>query len=149
MYSVYQILRDKGNTVWTVHENDTVYKCLAVMAEKDVGALVVLASNGKVVGIFSERDYARKVILKGKSSLNTLVNELMVTNVYKVETDDTIEYCMRLMTEKRTRHLPVMKDEKLIGLISLGDVVKHLLSDQKFQIKELTKYITGSNVLTS
>ncbi len=149
MNCVYQILRNKGSTVWTIHENGTVHEGLQVMAEKDVGALVVLASGGKAVGIFSERDYARKVILKGKSSLNTLVNELMVTNVYTVKTDDTIEYCMKLMSEKRTRHLPVMKDEKLIGLISIGDVVNHLLSDQKFHIKELTRYITGSNVNAS
>ncbi len=149
MNCVYQILRIKGNTVWTINLYDTVYEGLHVIAEKDVGALVVLASGGKAVGIFSERDYARKVILKGKSSLNTLVNELMVTNVYTVKTDDTIEYCMKLMSEKRIRHLPVMKDEKLIGLISIGDVVNHLLLDQKFHIKELTKYITGSNVNAS
>lgn len=143
MSSVYEILRHKGDTVWTIQETDTVYKGLQVMAEKDVGALVVLNSLGNIAGIFSERDYARKVILMGKSSLTTYIKDLMVTEIHDITPQDSIEYCMKIMTDKRIRHLPVMKDGKLCGLISIGDVVNHLIKDQKFQIKELTKYITG------
>lgn len=146
MNCVSNILVNKGTDVWTIHDNDTVYKCLEVMAEKNVGALVVLDSLERPVGIFSERDYARKVILKGKSSLNTSVKELMVTDLSRVKKEDSIEYCMKLMTEKRTRYLAVMEYDKLVGLVSIGDVVNHLLSHQKFQIKELTQYITGSQV---
>ena len=149
MNCVSNILANKGTDVWTIHENDTVYKGLEVMAEKDVGALVILDSLERPVGIFSERDYARKVILKGKSSLNTSVKELMVTDLYKVKKEDTIEYCMKLMTEKRTRYLSVMENYKLVGLVSIGDVVNHLLSHQKFQIKELRQYITGSHLNTT
>lgn len=146
MNCVSNILANKGTDVWTIHENDTVYKSLEVMAEKDVGGLVVLDSLERPVGIFSERDYARKIILKGKSSLHTSVKELMVTALYKVKKEDTIEYCMRLMTEKKTRYLAVMDNEKLAGLVSIGDVVNQLLSHQKFKINELTHYITGSKV---
>ena len=143
MASVFEILRNKGNTVWTIQETDTVYKGLQIMAEKDVGALVVLNSHGNVVGLFSERDYARKVILMGKSSLTTYIKDLMVTQIHVVTSQDSIELCMKLMTESHIRHLPVMEDGKLKGLVSIGDVVNHLIKDQKFQIKELTRYITG------
>jgi CBS domain-containing protein len=146
MNCVSNILKNKGTEVWTIYEYDTVYKSLEVMAEKDVGALVVIDSVGRTVGIFSERDYARKVILKGKSSLTTSVNELMITDLHRVKTEDSIEDCMRLMTEKKTRYLAVVDDEKLVGLVSIGDVVNQLLSHQKFTIEELTHYITGSNV---
>ncbi len=144
MSSVYDILANKGKSVWTIFENDTVYKGLQVMAEKDVGALVVTSTDGRPVGIFSERDYARKVVLLGKSSLHTSVGELMVTELHPVTKSHTIEDCMKIMTEKRTRYLPVIEATVLLGLISIGDVVNHLLTDQKFQIKELTQYITGS-----
>jgi len=146
MNCVSNILKNKGTEVWTIYEYDTVYKSLEVMAEKDVGALVVIDSVGRTVGIFSERDYARKVILKGKSSLTTSVNELMITDLHRVKTEDSIEDCMRLMTEKKTRYLAVVDDDKLVGLVSIGDVVNQLLSHQKFTIEELTHYITGSNV---
>jgi CBS domain-containing protein len=146
MNCVSNILANKGTDIWTIHENDTVYKGLEIMAEKDVGALVVLDSLERPVGLFSERDYARKVILKGKSSLNTSVKELMVAYLYQVKKEDSIEDCMRLMTEKRTRYLAVMENEMLVGLVSIGDVVNQLLSHQKFQIKELTRYITGTNL---
>ncbi|NIS09304.1 MAG: CBS domain-containing protein [Candidatus Dadabacteria bacterium] len=144
MNCVSTILSNKGSTVWTIHENETVYKGLEVMAEKDIGALVVLDSLDRPVGIFSERDYARKVRLKGKSSLSTSVKELMVTDLHIVKIDDSIEHCMTLMTENKTRYLVVMELDKLAGLISTGDVVNQLLSHQKFQIKELTSYITGA-----
>ena len=143
MASVFEILRNKGDTVWTIQETDTVYKGLQIMAEKDVGALVVLNSHGNVVGLFSERDYARKVILMGKSSLTTYIKDLMVSQIHVVTSQDSIELCMKLMTESHIRHLPVMEDGKLKGLVSIGDVVNHLIKDQKFQIKELTRYITG------
>jgi len=146
MNCVSNILKNKGTEVWTIYEYDTVYNSLEVMAEKDVGALVVIDSVGRTVGIFSERDYARKVILKGKSSLTTSVNELMITDLHRVKTEDSIEDCMRLMTEKKTRYLAVVDDDKLVGLVSIGDVVNQLLSHQKFTIEELTHYITGSNV---
>lgn len=143
MGNVYHILRHKGDDVWTINETDTVYMGLQVMADKDVGALVVLNSLGKVVGIFSERDYARKVILQGKSSLTTYIKDLMVSEIHCVTAKDSVEHCMKLMTEKHVRHLPVMENDELRGLISIGDVVNHLIKDQRFQINELTRYITG------
>jgi CBS domain-containing protein len=112
------------------------------MAEKNVGALLVM-ENEKVVGIFSERDYARKVILKDKSSRNTSVSELMTREVVYIDTDATLEESMALMTAKRIRHLPVLQNNRLVGIVTLGDVVKQLISDQKFAIRELEKYITG------
>ncbi len=142
MEKVKQLLKIKGNTVWTISPDATVYQALELMAEKDVGALVVTEKE-KVVGMFSERDYARKIILKGKSSMNTTVGELMATQIYYVSPDDSIEECMKLMTEKRIRHLPVIENEELVGLISIGDVVNHIIKSQKFKIRELEKYITG------
>lgn len=142
MDNVRQLLRTKGSNVFTISPDATVYEALELMAEKDIGALVV-TNNGEVVGIFSERDYARKVILKGKSSMNTSVGELMVDQVYYVSPDNTIEDCMSIMTEKHVRHLPVLKDSELIGLVSIGDVVNQVIKHQKFKIRELEKYITG------
>lgn len=142
MDNVRQLLRTKGSNVFTISPDATVYEALELMAEKDIGALVV-TNNGEVVGIFSERDYARKVILKGKSSMNTSVGELMVDQVYYVSPDNTIEDCMSIMTEKHVRHLPVLKDNELIGLVSIGDVVNQVIKHQKFKIRELEKYITG------
>jgi IMP dehydrogenase len=112
------------------------------MADKNVGALVVVES-GKVVGIFSERDYARKVILKGKGSKTTVVGDLMTKDVLYVGPDETVENCMALMTKKHTRHLPVLENGQLAGLISIGDVVKSVLADQQFTIQELERYIVG------
>ncbi|NIP29609.1 MAG: CBS domain-containing protein [Candidatus Dadabacteria bacterium] len=142
MESVINILKKKGNNVWTISPNKTVYQALEMLADKDIGALLVV-SNGKVVGIFSERDYARKVILKGKSSINTTVGELMVKDVYYVSPSDSIDECMTIITEKRVRHLPVVENDELIGLISIGDIVNHVISLQKFKIEELKKYISG------
>lgn len=142
MDSVRQLLRTKGSSVWTISPDATVYEALEFMADKDIGALVV-TKDGEVVGMFSERDYARKVILKGKSSMNTSVGELMVKQVYYVSPENTIEDCMGLMTEKHIRHLPVLKDKELIGLVSIGDVVNQVIKHQKFKIRELEKYITG------
>jgi CBS domain-containing protein len=119
-----------------------VYAALQLMADKNVGALLII-QDGKVAGIFSERDYARKVVLKGKSSKTSTVGELMTREVLYISPDETIEECMALMTAKRTRHLPVLEDEKLIGIISIGDVVKEIISDREFTIRELERYITG------
>jgi len=112
------------------------------MADKDIGALLVL-ENDSLVGIFSERDYARKVMLKGKSSKDTAVGELMVKNVVYVSPKNKIEECMALMTDKRVRHLPVLEDGTLVGLVSIGDIVKEVISEQEYTIKELEKYIQG------
>ena len=143
MNSVGQLLKQKGNNVWTISPNKTVYQALEFMAEKDVGALLVTEGD-KVMGIFSERDYARKIILKGKSSVNTTISQLMVKEVIYVTPNQSIDDCMALMTENRIRHLPVIEDGKLIGLVSIGDVVSHIISIQEFKINELKKYITGS-----
>ena len=142
MNNVRQILEVKGRNVDTISPNETVYEGLQKLADKNIGALVV-AEKGRMVGIFSERDYARKVILKGKSSINTTVGELMVKEVVFVTPDNSIEECMAIMSENHIRHLPVLKDEELVGLISIGDVVKHIIKQQKFKIRELEKYITG------
>lgn len=142
MDNVKQLLRTKGSYVSTVSPETTVYEALELMSEKDIGCIVVMKDE-KVVGMFSERDYARKVILQGKSSVNTSVGELMVTQVYYVSPDDTIEECMGIMTEKHIRHLPVLKDGELVGLVSIGDVVNYIIKQQKFKIRELEKYITG------
>lgn len=142
MNNVAEIIKLKGNEVFTISPNITVFDALIILAEKNIGALVV-TKNEKVVGIFSERDYARKIILKGKSSIVTTVNELMTTDVLFVSQEASIDECMDLMSENHIRHLPVIEDEKLVALISIGDVVKHIIKHQKFQIRELEKYIKG------
>lgn len=142
MYSVKQILLSKGNQVWSIDPDSTVYEALQHMAEKDIGALLVLKS-GKLVGIFSERDYARKVILRGRSSKDTRVGEIMTEKVIYVRPSQTTEECMALMTEKHIRHLPVMENNTLVGVISIGDVVKAIISKQEFVIEQLEHYITG------
>ena len=142
MHTVRQLLQTKGNEVWSVAPQTTVYQVLELMADKNVGALVVVAGR-KVVGIFTERDYARKVILKGKDSKTVAVGELMTKNVLYVGPDETIDKCMALMTDKHTRHLPVLEKGQLVGLISIGDVVKSVISDQQFTIQELERYIVG------
>jgi CBS domain-containing protein len=142
MYTVHQLLQAKGNHVWSIEPDATVYQALQSMAEKNVGAMLVV-QGGKLVGIFSERDYARKVILQGKSSKTTSVGEVMTREVLYISPDDTIENCMALMTAKRTRHLPVLEHGELVGLVSIGDVVKEIIRDREFTIRELERYITG------
>ena len=142
MTTVNQMLKRKGHSVWSAALNASVYEALETMAEKHVGALVVLR-DGKLEGIFSERDYARKIILKEKSSKDTRVHEIMTQKVYYVKLDQTVEDCMALMTEKRIRHLPVVDDDQVVGLISIGDVVKSIISEQKFMIEQLEQYISG------
>jgi len=141
MRIVVDILKAKGNTVWSIHPSATVHEALRLMAEKNVGALLVV--DGSVVGIFSERDYARKVILEGRSSLNTLVREIMTEKVLFVQPEQSIDECMAIMTRAHVRHLPVMEGSKLVGIISIGDVVKGLIADKDMEIQQLENYIDG------
>jgi CBS domain-containing protein len=142
MVTVRQCLQSKGGEIWSVRPDVSVYQALEMMAEKDIGALLVLDGE-KLVGIFSERDYARKVILQGKSSRDTWVSEIMTSRVVFVHLEQTIEECMALMTEKHIRHLPVLDGERLVGVISIGDVVKAIITEQQFVIEQLEHYITG------
>ncbi|MCW9024597.1 MAG: CBS domain-containing protein [Gammaproteobacteria bacterium] len=143
MVNVNKLLTNKGNgnDVWNIAPDATVFSALELMEEKSVGALAVVL-DGKLVGILSERDYARKVFLKGRSSKDTRVKDIMSTQVYYVEPEYSIEQCMAVMTEHHVRHLPVLENKSLVGMISLGDVVKEIISEQKIKIKELENYIT-------
>ena len=134
------ILDAKGRNVWSVSPQSSAYEALEMLADKDIGALVVVDQD-KVVGIFSERDYARKIVLKGKSSKETTVAELMVQPVTYVLPWTSISECMTLMTNKRVRHLPVMENDKLVGIVTIGDVVKAIISEQEAVIQELKGYV--------
>ncbi len=142
MKTVGQLLRTKGHEILSVEPETAVFEALQLMAEKNVGALLVREGE-RLVGIFSERDYARKVILKGKSSKEVPVREIMSSHVLYVRPEQTIEDCMALMTDKRVRHLPVLEDQKVVGVISIGDVVKDIISEQQFMLEQLQNYITG------
>jgi len=142
MKTVTQLLRGKGHEVLSVSPEASVFEALKVMAEKNVGALLVVEGE-RLVGVFSERDYARKVILKGKASKEIPVREIMTSHILYVRPEQTIEECMALMTDKRVRHLPVLEDERLVGVISIGDVVKAIIAEQDFMIEQLQNYITG------
>ena len=140
MKTVEQMLEGKTRRLLSISPDATVYDALQTMAEHEVGALVVLDGE-RLAGIFSERDYARKVILFGKSSKETLVREIMTDRVLCVRPDQTVDQCMALMTDKRVRHLPVLDHKKVIGVISIGDVVKEVISEQRFMIEQLENYI--------
>ena len=140
--TVANIIDDKGHDIWSIDESRTVYEALEVMAEKNVGALVVY-SGETFCGILSERDYARKVILASKGSRKTPISEIMTPDPVTVEPSDTVASCMQLMTDKRIRHLPVIDDGVLVGVISIGDVVRAVIEEQKFLIDQLESYITG------
>ena len=140
MTLVSQILQLKGSHTWTVTPNATVFDALTSMAENDIGALLVV-ENDEVVGIFSERDYARKIILHGKSSRDTEVQEIMTSEVLCISPDQSVTKCMALMTDKRIRHIPVLDDGQLVGVISIGDVVKAIISEQQIIINHLEDYI--------
>ena len=142
MKTVAQLLRGKGQDVLSVAPEASVFDALTVMADKNVGALLVV-EGGRLVGIFSERDYARKVILKGKASKEIAVREIMTSHVLYVRPEQTIDDCMALMTDKRVRHLPVLEHDRLVGVISIGDVVKAIIAEQEFMIEQLQNYITG------
>ena len=140
MNFVSQILKTKGDKVWSVAPQETVYKALQLMSEEDLGALVVI-DEGKVIGVFTERDYVRKKILKNKTPKTTTVSELMTKEVRYVNPGTSVEDCMALMTKKCVRHLPVMEKRRLVGVVTVGDVLKQLIEDQKFKIQELERYI--------
>ncbi len=142
MKTVRDVLRVKGDAIWSTTSKASVYEALEKMAEKNVGALVVL-DNTELVGIFSERDYARKIILKDRASKQTLVGEIMTREVACVAPTEKMEKCMLLMSSMRCRHLPVIEDDQVIGVISIGDVVKAIISDQEIAIHELKEYIVG------
>jgi CBS domain-containing protein len=143
MTTVRQVLQAKGGSVWSIRPEATVYEVLELMAAKDIGAVVVVDAQGKLVGIFSERDYARKVVLKGRNSKTVQVGELMTGKVYVVDPDKTLEDCMQLMSTRKIRHLPVLEGDKLVGVISIGDVVLNIISQHEFTIQQLERYITG------
>ena len=140
MKTVKQLLQGKSRGLCTVGPDARVFDALKLMAEKDIGALLVV-ENERLVGIISERDYARKVILQGKSSHDIPVREIMTERVICVQPGNTVEECMALMTDKRIRHLPVIENDQLIGVLSIGDLVKETISEQQFMIKQLESYI--------
>ncbi len=142
MKTVRDILQVKGHEIWRIKPEASVFEALELMAEKRVGALMVMEGE-RVAGIISERDYARKIILLGRSSPSTMVKEIMTSAVVYTRLEQPIEECMALMTDKRIRHLPVMEEKKLVGVISIGDLVKSIIDDQKFIIEQLERYITS------
>lgn len=144
MGTVRNILQTKGREVFSVEPAVTVYNAIEIMSLKNIGGLIVTDQHGeKLLGIFTERDYARRLILKGKSSKDTEVGEIMTENPVTVSPDDSIEACMKLMTDRRIRHLPVVDNERLAGMISIGDVVRFIIEEQRGIIEDLEQYITG------
>jgi len=146
MLRVKDVLESKSKDIWSVSPKETAYNALKILAEKGIGALMVIEDE-KLVGIFSERDYARKVILKGKSSRETLVGELMTTEVYSISPDKSVEECLALLTAIHCRHLPVFAHNKLIGVVTTGDIANAIITEQKINIHDLENYITGSEYL--
>ena len=142
MKTVQGILDAKGSDVWSIDGDSSVFDALEYMAEKSIGAVLVV-NDGELVGIMSERDYARKIILMSRASRETKISEIMTSDPICVTSSDTVSNCMQLMTEKRFRHLPVVDDGALVGLISIGDVVRAVISEQQFMIDQLESYITG------
>ena len=143
MKSVSQILDRKGYEIYSIHPDAKVYEALETLAKKEVGALLVIDEEN-ICGIFSERDYARKVALFGKSSKNLTVKEIMSTKIYYVTPEQSAEDCMALMIKRKIRHLPVIRNNKLLGVISIGDVVKEVIGEKEFMIDQLVHYITGT-----
>ena len=142
MGKVRNILHNKGNVIFSVEPTEMVYRAIELMCEKNIGGLLIV-ENGKLVGIFTERDYARKLILKGKSSKDTQIKDLMTSNLVTVTPDTSIDDCMRVMTGRKIRHLPVLDKGELVGIISIGDVVHFVIEEQKSIIEHLEHYITG------
>lgn len=139
---VSSLLHHKGSAVWSVSPDTSVFDAIKLMADKNIGALPVL-NNGKLVGIITERDYTRKIALQGKSSKDTRVWEICSSQIIGVSPDESVEECMRLMTENRVRHLPVVENEKLLGIISIGDLVNWIISSQNSAIEQMEQYIAG------
>jgi CBS domain-containing protein len=142
MTTVRQLLDQKGSKIWSIHPDATVFDAIAKMAEKDIGSLAVM-DGVELVGIITERHYARNVVLKGKTSPATPVRDIMEKHVIIARPEQSADQCMALMTEKRVRHLPVLEGEKPIGIVSIGDLVKSIIGDQKFTIDQLEHYIHG------
>lgn len=142
MQTVYEILQSKGSAVHSVAPTDTVLHALGVMAEHGIGAVLVLDGD-KLAGILTERDYARRVVLMGRASRDSQIKDVMTAQVVCVSPERTVRECMALMTDKRLRHLPVIEHKRVIGLISIGDLVKAMIADQEFMIAQLQSYITG------
>ena len=134
---------NKNRQIWTISKDKSVMQALILMSEKNIGAIIIVDNNNFPIGIFSERDYARKIILKGKSSKDTLLNEVMTKKLITVTRDDKIDHCMEIMNEKRIRHLPVLENKKIIGIISIRDVLKIMIEEQKDLINHLQKFITS------
>ena len=143
MTTIQRVLDNKGRDIWTIGPDESVYRALEEMAAKNIGALII-AEAGKPVGIFTERHYARNIILKGRSSPRTPIRDVMVANFIFARPEQTVEECMAVMTEKRVRHLPVLDEGRLVGIVSIGDLVKSTIDHQKFTIEQLVNYIGGS-----
>ncbi len=142
MTTIRELLREKGQKVHAVSPDDTVYDAIRKMADENVGSLVVM-EDAKIVGIITERHYARNVVLKGRTSPATRVADIMETAVLYAQPDQSVEECMAIMTDKKVRHLPVIAQEKLIGIVSIGDLVKSIISDQKYIIDQLEHFVRG------
>jgi len=134
---------NKDRKIWTISKDQSVRQALILMSEKNIGAIIIVDNNNFPVGIFSERDYARKIVLEGKSSNDTLLEEVMTKELITVTRDYKIDQCMEIMIEKRIRHLPILEDKKIIGIISIGDVLKIMIKEQKELIDHLQKFITS------
>src|SRR5215469_5735285 len=142
-YPISSVLIHKTSALWTIAPEATVFEAIKLMADKNIGSLLVMSGN-RLVGLFTERDYTRKVALHGKTSKETLVAEIIPREVVTITADDSVEECMRLMTEKRVRHLPVVENTKVVGIISIGDLVNWIISTQNAHIEQMEQYISGS-----
>ncbi|MBI4552451.1 MAG: CBS domain-containing protein [Candidatus Latescibacteria bacterium] len=140
MTTVKELLKAKGEEIWSITPDTSVYTALEIMAEKNVGALLVVEGE-QLVGIFSERDYARKGILKGRASKDTPVRDVMTGRVFSIHPDNSLDDCLKLMTDKHIRHLPILDNDRLRGMLTIGDVVKHIISEQQTTIQSLEEYI--------
>jgi CBS domain-containing protein len=143
MQRVSDLLADKGSDVWSLGPAQSVYQAIEMMSLKGVGALTVVDDAGRLIGIISERDYARKIILEGRLSKETAVSEIMTTDVVTTGEQASVDECMTLMTDRRIRHLPILEDDRLVGIISVGDLVKSMISEKDYQIEQLEKYVRG------
>ena len=135
--------QNENRKIWTISKDQNVKQALVLMSEKNIGAIIIVDNNDFPIGIFSERDYARKIILKGKSSKDTLLDEVMTKELITVTRDDKVEQCMEIMIQKKIRHLPVLEDKKIVGIISIGDLLKIMIKEQKDLIDHLQKFITS------
>jgi CBS domain-containing protein len=133
----------KNRQIWTISKDQSVRQALTLMSEKNIGAIIIVDNNDFPIGIFSERDYARKIVLKGKSSKDTLLDEVMTKELITITKDNKIDQCMEIMTEKKIRHLPILEEKKVVGIISIGDVLKIVIKEQKELIDHLQKFITS------